>query len=693
MMPEETRTSAGADTPAVTERLPSAGALAELVHSRFSRKRQQEIPIDLVREVLADLDLSDARPPRRVPRLRIGRLVFTGTKLLKDGTTTPIAYDQSFAPGVNVVLVRKNGAGKSTILKTIKFALTGDDSDYDPDVRGWIERVWLQFYLEEAPYTVHVSRLGGIEAYLVAGHTSDGIEEISGSPNVLDLSSESETVQESFDRFFIQRLGIARLRWTQDTGTAAEARTTSWRTFFQALVIPGNSEGYLLLDPAHSYGNQEGLILSTFLGLSLVEPLNELLVAKQQVKKHAEVSEQERSAAGERATEYEGRLREAELRLEEILAAQRARRSELEASPSVQRVFALRSEQALLAAEAAALERERSELSSRIQRARAQARSLREAIALRLHFTGLEVSLCPNCDHGVEAEEVRREREEHLCRLCGKPAVEASAEDLRIMEADAAALEADASRDARTRDGLTERVRQAGEEAQRLEAEARNMEEVLRRGLDYAMPTPEEEQRRSESEQGIGEYRAQIVAAREIIDRFTEQVEKASLSVAIQEKARVVLKEEADRMNEAVLGYLGRLTEEMASRIGAASITDVTCSPLGKLALRKHQVKVPFGSIRNPGDRLRVKLAFFLAMMRLGRIQGAGRHPGFLMIDQPGSDEMIDENFVELARVLRDIDARFADDLQVICFTARPQFEEATADGKVYGPQAGEEAF
>ena len=692
-MPEETRTSAEADTLEVDEGPLSADSLAEVVHSRFARRRQQEIPLDLVREVLGDLNLADARPPRRVPRLRVGRLVFTGTKLLNDGTTTPIAYDQSFAPGVNVVLVRKNGAGKSTILKTIKLALTGDDSDYDPDVRGWIKRVWLQFYLDEAPYTVHVSRAGGVEAYLASGHTLDDIEEISGSPNVLDLSSGSEAIQEFLGRFFVQRLGITRLRWTQDTGTAAEARTTSWRTFFQALVIPGNSEGYLLLDPARAYGNQEGLILSTFLGLSLVEPLNELLVAKQQVKKQAEVSDQERTAAEERVTEYEARLREAELRLKEILAAQRARRSELEASPSVQRVFAVRSEQALLTEEAAALERERNELSSRIQSTRARARSLREAVALRLHFTGLEVSLCPNCDHGVEPEEVRREREEHLCRLCGKPAAEASADDLRIMEADAAGLEADASRDVRTRDGLTERIHRANEEAQRLEAEARGTEEVLRRGLDYAMPTAEEEQRRSESERAIGEYRAQIVAARQIIDRFTEQVEKAGLSAAIQEKARLVLREEADRMNEPVLGHLGRLTEDMASRIGAASVTDVTCSPLGKLALRKHQVKVPFGSIRNPGDRLRVKLAFFLAMMRLGRIQGAGRHPGFLMIDQPGSDEMIDENFEELATVLRDIDARLADDIQVICFTARPQFEEATADGKVYGPQAGEEAF
>jgi hypothetical protein len=88
-----------------------------------------------------------------------------------------------------------------------------------------------------------------------------------------------------------------------------------------------------------------------------------------------------------------------------------------------------------------------------------------------------------------------------------------------------------------------------------------------------------------------------------------------------------------------------------------------------------------------------VKLAFFLAMMRLGRVKGAGRHPGFLMIDQPGSDEIVDADFAALARVLREIDQAFSAELQIICFTARPQFGAATAQEKVYGAQAGRYVF
>ena len=146
-------------------------------------------------------------------------------------------------------------------------------------------------------------------------------------------------------------------------------------------------------------------------------------------------------------------------------------------------------------------------------------------------------------------------------------------------------------------------------------------------------------------------------------------------------------------MNSKVLTHLANLTQEMATRIGTESITDLTCSALGRVTLSKNDVEVSFGSIRNPGERLRVKLAFFLAMMRLGRVEHAGRHPAFLMIDQPGSAEMVDEDFVELAGILREIDRDYADELQIICFTARRPFSEATAAGKVYGPQAGKFAF
>jgi hypothetical protein len=686
----EQNTKDGMASPPTEEAL-SVNALAEKVHAGFGFRKRQEIPIELVREVVSKLNLAKPRR-RRAPRLRIHRLLFTGEKHLQDVGSAPIRYDQSFEPGVNVLLVPDNDVGKSSVLKTIKYAFTGDDSDYDSDVRSWIHRIWLQFYIDGAPFTVHLSReKAGPVGYIASGHTDRLADE--SNEILLESMVGAEAIENTLHQFFFRRLGITGLSWTQSTSTGAEQRTTSWRTFFQALVIPDSSDEYLLLDEKHSMGNQDGLLLSVFLGLSLVEPLNELLVEAKKTKKEQTISDEERARAGAAATELRQQLQSARDELQRLDAAQRARRTDYEAAPSSRQLLLVRSQKTSMAAEVAELERRREELNTNVQRLRARARALREAVALRRHFTGLDVSLCPNCDTGVDVQAVEREREEHLCRLCGKLAHESSPAESETLLSEADALETRAEHDVRTRTHLNETIANGRAELERLDREEGGMQEVLRRGVDYVLPTPEEGRKRSELERQIGALGERIAAATAFIERHRTSGDGANLRAQVQERARAVLLGEAERMNQHVLSHLAKLTQEMASRIGTESITDLTCSPLGKVTLRKNGVKVTFSNVRNPGERLRVKLAFFLAMMRLGRIEHAGRHPGFLMIDQPGSAEMVEEDFVEFARILRETESDYADEIQIICFTARLPFAEATVQHKLYGPKAGKYAF
>jgi hypothetical protein len=293
----------------------------------------------------------------------------------------------------------------------------------------------------------------------------------------------------------------------------------------------------------------------------------------------------------------------------------------------------------------------------------------------------------------VDQGAVERERTEHACRLCGKQAHDASLADLAAMQAEADGLEGQCARDERVRDGLSAAIRRINVDADAACRKIAMLEEVTKRGVDFVLPTDTERSERSRLEQHIGG----LCARRELIQQRIEQSslagEQADIRGLVYEKVRETLRTRADEQNEDVLQSLSSYTYEMARAFGAQSITDVTCSALGALSLRKHGVRVTFRNINNAGERLRVKLAFFLAMMRLGRQEHGGRHPGFLMIDQPGSAEMVDEDFGAVARVLFGIDAHFADELQILCFTARPQFANATVAGKVYGPQSGQFAF
>jgi hypothetical protein len=670
--------------------------LIDRVHRSFAKSRRDQVPLKLIRAVVESVNLTPRLRQETAPRLCLHRLRFTGEKRLRDVAPEPIKYDQSFKGGVNVVLIPGNLVGKSSILKTIKFALTGDDSDYDADVRSWVEAVWLQFTLSDSPFTIHVARDGdGLVGYVGAGHTlaRDGMVEAPAV--VLQGWRSQDEMRERLHRFFLDALGLSELSWTQQTDAGAERRTTTWRTYFQALVIPDSSEDYLLLDDEHAMGNQDGLLLSSFLGLRLVEPLNELLVEGGKTRAENRLTNEQREEALAEIKSLEAHRAQISADLALIGKAQAERRAQAIDAPDARRLQELNRYLGETLAELIPVRLRRDELSTEVRRLRAQARSQREAVALELHFTGLEVSLCPNCDAGVADVAIERERAEHRCRLCGNAAHAATSEDVALMNERAVALDEQAEQTTRLRESFAAQVRELEVRQTQLAAEIASAERLLDRGPEYALPTVQEDERKRELLESLGEVRVKLAMATARVMRTSEGTDEAGLRLEIQRKLRDILRKEAECMNAEVLEHLGRLTTDMTAMIGAHSITDITCSPFGKLAMSKNGERLrSFGNIKNPGERLRVKLSFFLAMMRLGRIAGAGRHPGFLMIDQPGSDEMVEEDFAALARVLREVDRDLVHELQILCFTARTQFSEATVANRVYGPKvAGRYAF
>lgn len=695
-MPQEAPVVLPTDASSATSDAHLAENLVIRAHKGFAKNRKWgEVPIDLVREIVGRLNLVSEERTHPTPRLRVQRLRFVGEKTFKDGAHAPIAYDQTFQPGVNVLLVQDNFVGKSTVFKTIKFALTGDDTDYDSDVRSWIQAVWLHFTIGDAAHTIHLQREGDrLAGYIAAGYSNTSYLDLEVSSVVtIARMSGGEAVRDGLHQFFLDRFGLAQLGWTDSSKGAAEERRITWRTFFQALTIPNSSEGYLLVSDKNAIGNQEGLLLSVLLGLHLAQPINELLIESQKTRSETKVSDEERQRAEAEAVELESQRRHVEAELQRITQAQEDRRGALTANPDARHLRELSFQQGELIAERVQVQRQRDDLTLQVQRERARARSLRETAELQLHFTGLAVAVCPNCDTDVDPSAVERERLQHHCRLCGNEAHAASPEDIEALAVEAAAIEERASETANLRDSLAAQLRQLELKIAGLDSEVESAKAVLQHGPEFALPTAEEQARRDDLLQDMGALRARIAIANATAARSKAGGSDAELRAEIQRRVRSALQADAERMNASVLGRLNALTQDMVTRIGAESISDVTCSPVGTLSLQKNGVHVRFSQVNNPGERLRIKLAFFLAMMRLGRVKGAGRHPSFLMIDQPGSDEIVDTDFEALARVLCEIDQQFTDEVQVLCFTARPQFAAASASDKVYGAQAGKYVF
>jgi hypothetical protein len=114
---------------------------------------------------------------------------------------------------------------------------------------------------------------------------------------------------------------------------------------------------------------------------------------------------------------------------------------------------------------------------------------------------------------------------------------------------------------------------------------------------------------------------------------------------------------------------------KLAQRFGLVSLESVNIDAQAHMNLRKGGESTVFGDVTK-GERLRLRIATAVALLRIGKKLGIGRHPGLLIIDSPGAEETDQPNLEAFLQELRSI----ADDevgLQV--FVSSSKAKEVTA--------------
>lgn len=665
--------------------------ITDRAFARFGSKLRGQFARGDVREVVASLDLRKLRPSQKVPRLVVRWLRFTGTKTPTGKKASAIDYTRTFAPGVNVVVIEDNLVGKSTILKTIKFALTGDDGDYDDDVKGWIKDIWLRFTLDDREFTILLARReDGLHGALVPGEKDCVIEDIpAGESSIGFRCKGAEDIQEELRSFFIHEFKLATMGWTQahpsKDGRASECWVT-WQTFFQALRIPDDDHNYLLCRPDPGLGNQEQLLFSAFLGLHLIEPLNQLSMEASSIKKKSAAKEEDTDKIAERKRKLNRQRKDLQTQLTALDDDLNRRLSVLLGGDLSLQIVEAEAELAAADVEVKGLEDQLQNMKTQVLQQRATARRLREQIALSGELSGIEVSLCPHCTQGINAAAVDREREFSKCRVCAKALPEAPEEEAAILEGAAVQFEQRASAIQAGQDEVNEQLTDARKAAEAARHRAQTLRSAPKKGVSPEDLTRDNEARASLNRQ-IGAIDHELATLERSSDPEAGEREKRA---KIIERVQIVLKEEADTKNEAIQKRLNELVQPVVAALRANEIGGVNCSPMGVVRLTKGGKQISFTKIKNPGERFRAKLALYLAMMQLGCEPGFGRHPGFLLIDQLGTAEIVPVDLEASAVALKHIDDNFGEKVQIICCTARPEFKKATAATKIYGPTAAE---
>lgn len=611
-------------------------------------------------KLLADAGVSPVASSGVPVRLRVRKVLVTGTKTFRDASaggssgdgdaggdgaghagaliSAPIALDWSPTDGVNGVGSEVNFRGKSSVLHFAMWTLTGR-SHLQNDVLGWVDAVRAEFTIDGVPFYVEFvmsdgAPVGKVEQGIPAGRTTIG---------TFTGHAEFESLMSS--------LMLARLRLDVISVFSNGVETEhAWPTYAAALTVHADK-----LDPI--VGNVQELktrILQMFVGTGwaavgaqVANALNARTFEERQIADHVSATTNVSAIA---LTTAENRYSAAKAALDLFDPDE----------PDVDTVFALASTATERAQEAHDLSLQlmsarnaASEVHDhlRAEELRRQAAS-EDAVARRL-FNGMAPTSCPRCSKKVTSERYAAEATDHECSLCAGeldldvPDEEYAQDGKAAAEGAAGATEVSVipeEEDDESVDPL-EALRQASADA----------DAVI---VDLTTQYQEAEGRRSTAEAEVQKGRATLDSARARLQAELELARaEASLDAmrqsVIQPPATPTIDEELEVLKSAdqlvktwirgdqdpLLSTVSDEIANLAQRFGASNITSVALKGNGNMDVYKGGARSGYSGLTN-GEKLRVKLAAAIALIKLGHDHGVGRHPGLLFIDSPAAEEV-----------------------------------------------------
>jgi len=156
------------------------------------------------------------------------------------------------------------------------------------------------------------------------------------------------------------------------------------------------------------------------------------------------------------------------------------------------------------------------------------------------------------------------------------------------------------------------------------------------------------------------------------IEAERTEVETAATWHLILQTAAEIADEYVFDLYKVVYNELSRLVVHLATQFGVPDLERVEIDEKRYIKIYQGGVQLSHNDLAR-SERVKFKVAFHLALMLLQVRSGLGKHPGFLIIDTPGTAEVNDADFVAMNRDLANIHAEYGDQIQILLATARPE--------------------
>lgn len=690
----------------------------EEIHGLYSKNISRE-------EVKILLDLGDEynrdTPIATGKRLELKFISFIGKKITDMGhdySNQIIDYNQSIESGINI-WIADNLKGKSSIFKIIEFALTGNNT-LKQNIKKWITHIILCFKINQKEYTIHLNtEKNTLKGILYTG-TIKKVSDLSSlnKEHILFEGKGQEEYQAQIQEFFFKQFSYYSLKWTQkapqkDKNELNESNA-SWKTYFKSIYLESKDSNNLV------YGDQGKKIFQMLLGLELTFPINRLWVKRDMLKfekaKLQSYSEKEVKAKEIKKDALYQRLKEINNQILQFSQNNNDRvninslyndynliiqemniqnNNSLNLETEIQKI---KKELNLIKTNQDNTEAEIIRISKEIVKNEKQLIDLEEYIDVGIFFSNLDIKHCPSCNHSISENKKKLEKEKHKCPLCNEAIIEEDyhldkeqylikiqelkkvksifenqSKDFKIKNENYQRL----NKEILSKIDVLEKQKKSLPDTSKLNIQLKEIEDLINSEKEKNKPENEKKDKLI-AEKAVIEYQL-----KELEKKTIPQIEDFDIKIEILSIAIENLNKKRFDMGEKILSSLSELMLNEVHEFGLNSITKIQITDKLDIQYKQDGEFVSFDNIAE-GEQLRVKLALYLSLIQLDIDYNFGRHTRFLIIDSPGKEEG-DAKYLEgLSTVLKNIEKRFGDKLQILIGTAERNLENVVTNQIVF---------
>jgi len=602
------------------------------------------LPLPVVERVFAEHDFATAMS-RVLPRpVQLHRLRMAGTRSV--APLGPFDSDMRFGPGLTV-LAADNLRGKTSVFELVTWCLRGSPrSNLQGVVRSWLNRLDCDATVAGRPLAFRLRLKGGelVEGRVLSAAHADslvGAETPQPDRGVVEIlhATDQDTFSAMVEALMLELLHLEKIESLSRRAASGKA-TYGWPTYFGALYLPPGGESALLGDVV--VGGLAGRLLQVFLDLPSAALVTRMKAARDQLAEAERASEAD---AARVQLLLDGQRQAAREQLEAV----RAELATVDDPPALASLLQAVSELTANAINAEASLREARQTYEALVWQRKvderQLNNIREDGAARLFFHALDPQVCPRCEAPIGPERRAAERTRAICAVCTEPTIRGDQDSQQ---------EAAAQQEAQWRLAAS---RKAEDSARRhrdvvaLQAESHrqalaNAERVLAMAHSGRL-----EERRRELMNRVARLEGGLAALESlpVVEELREDVG------AVLDAAVTILTADQAATSDDLFDELNAEIAESARGFGFRNLDRVIVDRAGRLQVYKVGGPREWFTTQSPGERLRLRIAVVVALLRIGHRHGIATHPGLLMIDSPRSEEVQDDDAAALLMALEQL--------------------------------------